>query len=65
MEPKAQEAVCRGSAHNLMTSVDGALYVCMSAKQWATVSWVLAEASGLWSDTIIPEEDRSVVGGSD
>jgi len=65
MAPEAWEAFCRGWAHNLMTHVDGALYVCMSTKEWPTVSRVLAEGGGHWSDTIIWEKDRFVLGRSD
>jgi len=65
MAPEAWEAFCRGWAHNLMTHVDGALYVCMSTKEWPTVSRVLSEAGGHWSDTIIWEKDRFVLGRSD
>jgi len=65
MEPEAWETFCRGWATNLMTHVDGALYVCMSTKEWPTVSRVLAEAGGHWSDTIIWEKDRFVLGRSD
>jgi len=65
MAPEAWEAFCRGWATNLMTHVDGALYVCMSTKEWPTVSRVLSEAGGHWSDTIIWEKDRFVLGRSD
>ena len=65
MEPEAWEAFCRGWAHNLVANVDGALYICMSTKEWPTVSRVLAEAGGHWSDTIIWEKDRFVLGRSD
>ena len=65
LEPEAWEAFCRGWAHNLVTNVDGALYICMSTKEWPTVSRVLAEAGGHWSDTIIWEKDRFVLGRSD
>jgi DNA modification methylase len=65
MDPEAWETFCRGWAHNLVTSVDGALYICMSTKEWPTVSTVLADAGGHWSDTIIWEKDRFVLGRSD
>jgi ParB/RepB/Spo0J family partition protein len=65
MEPEAWEQFCRGWARNLVTNVDGALYACMSTKEWATVSKVLADAGGHWSDTIIWEKDRFVLGRSD
>jgi len=65
MAPEAWEAFCRGWANNLMSNVDGALYICMSTKEWASVSRALAEAGGHWSDTIIWEKDRFVLGRSD
>jgi len=37
----------------------------MSTKEWATVSKVLDEAGGHWSDTIIWAKDRFVLGRSD
>jgi len=65
MSPEAWEAFCRGWAHSLMTNVEGALYICMSTKEWASVSRALAEAGGHWSDTLIWEKDRFVLGRSD
>ena len=65
MTPEAWEAFCRGWVHNLVTAVDGALYICMSTKEWPTVSRILADAGGHWSDTIIWEKDRFVLGRSD
>ena len=65
MAPEAWEAFCRGWTHNLITNVDGALYVCMSTKEWASASRALAEAGGHWSDTIIWAKDRFVLGRSD
>jgi|WetSurMetagenome_2_1015567.scaffolds.fasta_scaffold05447_10 DNA modification methylase len=65
MAPEAWETFCRGWASSLLTNVDGALYICMSTKEWASVSRALAEAGGHWSDTIIWEKDRFVLGRSD
>ena len=65
MTPENWEAFCRGWSKNLVASVDGALYVCMSTKEWPTVSRVLAEAGGHWSDTIIWAKDRFVLGARD
>jgi DNA modification methylase len=59
------EAFCRGWASNLLRSVDGALYVCMSSKEWPTVSRILAECGGHWSDTLIWLKDRFVLGRAD
>ena len=65
LSPEAWETFCRGWAQNLLTQVDGALYICMSTKEWPTVSRILAEAGGHWSDTIIWEKDRFVLGRAD
>jgi len=65
LSPEAWETLCRGWAHNLLTNVDGAIYICMSTKEWPTESKVLAEAGGHWSDTIIWAKDRFVLGRSD
>ncbi|MBI5284197.1 MAG: ParB N-terminal domain-containing protein [Chloroflexi bacterium] len=37
MAPEAWAAFCRDWARNLITSVDGALYICMSSKEWGSV----------------------------
>ena len=65
MPAEQWEAFCRGWARNLVEHVDGALYVCMSTKEWPLVSRVLAEAGGHWSDTIIWKKDRFVLGRAD
>jgi len=59
------EAFCRAWAENLIQHVDGALYVCMSTKEWPLVSGVLEEAGAHWSDTIIWQKDRFVLGRAD
>ena len=48
-----------------IANVQGALYVCMSTKEWPTVSRLLAEAGAHWSDTIIWAKDRFVLGRAD
>ena len=65
MTPEAWEAFCRAWAANLVAHVNGALYVCMSTKEWPTVSRILAEAGAHWSDTIIWAKDRFVLGRAD
>jgi DNA modification methylase len=62
LSPEAFEAFCRGWAKNLLDSVDGAAYVCMSTKEWPLVSRLLEDAGGHWSDTIIWCKDRFVLG---
>ncbi len=65
MPPEEWNAFIRGWSKNLLDSVDGAMYVCMSSKEWASVSNALAEAGGHWSDTIIWKKDRFVMGRAD
>lgn len=65
MAPEQWESFCRSWAANLVSCVGGALYICMSTKEWPTVSRVLAELGGHWSDTIIWEKDRFVLGRAD
>jgi len=59
------ESFVRRWARNLLGSVDGALYVCMSSKEWPLVSRVLEEEGAHWSDTIIWAKDRFVLGRAD
>jgi DNA modification methylase len=65
MTPEAWDAFCRAWAGNLVGAVDGALYVCMSSREWPTVSRILAEAGAHWSDTVIWAKDRFTLGRSD
>ena len=65
LDPAAWEAFCRSWASNLLGAVDGAMYICMSSKELATVSRILAEAGGHWSDYVIWHKDRFVLGRSD
>ena len=65
LTPEAWEVFVRGWAENLLAHVDGALYVCMSTKEWPLVSRVLAELGGHWSDTLIWAKDRFVLGRAD
>ena len=61
----AWEEFVRGWVRQLLDHVDGALYVFMSSKEWPTVSRLLEEAGGHWSDTIIWAKDRFVLGRAD
>jgi len=65
MPPEQFEAFCQGWAKNVVENVDGAIYVCMSTKEWPLVSRVLAEVGGHWSDTIVWRKDRFVMGRAD
>ena len=62
LDPAAWETFVRAWAGTLVARVDGALYVCMSGKEWPTVARLLAEAGGHWSDTIIWAKDRFTLG---
>jgi len=59
------ESFVRRWSRNLLGSVDGAIYVCMSSKEWPLVSRVLEEEGAHWSDTIIWAKDRFVLGRAD
>jgi DNA modification methylase len=65
MDPIAWEVFVRAWGRALLTSVDGAIYVCMSSKEMPLVSRVLAEEGGHWSDTLIWRKDRFVLGRAD
>ena len=65
LDPEAWEAFVRAWSRLLVESVDGAIYVCMSSKEWPLVSRLLAEEGGHWSDTIIWAKDRFVLGRAD
>ena len=59
------ERFCRAWAAALTANVAGAMYVCMSSKEWPLVCRVLAEAGAHWSDTIIWAKDRFTLGRAD
>ncbi|MGE3913739.1 MAG: site-specific DNA-methyltransferase [Chloroflexota bacterium] len=65
LPPEQWESFVRGWSRNLLQNVDGALYICMSSKEWPLVSKVLEEEGGHWSDTIIWAKDRFVLGRAD
>jgi DNA modification methylase len=65
LDPVALETFVRAWSRTLLGSVDGAVYVCMSTKEWPLVSKVLAEERGHWSDTVIWAKDRFVLGRAD
>jgi DNA modification methylase len=58
LPPAAWEEFVRAWARQLLDHVDGAIYVFMSTKEWPTVSRLLAEAGGHWSDSVIWAKDR-------
>ncbi len=65
LPPVEWESFVRSWSRNLITSVSGALYVCMSTKEWPLVSRVLGEEGAHWSDTIVWRKDRFVLGRAD
>ena len=65
LPPEEWEAFCRSWAKHLLSYVEGALYICMSTREWPTVSRVLDELGAHWSDTIIWAKDRFVLGRAD
>ena len=65
MPPEQWAAFIRAWSKNIVANVDGAIYVCMSTKEWGSVSQALVEAGGHWSDTIVWKKDRFVMGRAD
>ena len=65
LAPAEWEAFCRAWVQNLLAHVDGALYICMSTREWPVVSRVLEELGGHWSDTVIWSKDRFTLGRAD
>jgi len=65
LPPEEWETFCRSWAKQLVDNVDGALYICMSTREWPLVTRVLEELGGHWSDTIIWAKDRFVLGRAD
>jgi DNA modification methylase len=65
LDPEAWAAFVAAWAANLLGAVDGALYVCMSCREWGTVDRILRDAGGHWSTTIIWQKDRFTVGHAD
>ena len=65
LDPAAWEAFVRAWGRNLIAATDGAVYVCMSSKEWPLMARVLGEEGGHWSDTIIWSKDRFVLGRAD
>lgn len=65
LDDAAWDAFVRGWAQPLLAATDGAVYVCMSSKEWPAVARVLGELGGHWSDTLIWAKDRFVLGRAD
>jgi DNA modification methylase len=65
LAPAEWESFCRRWAQNLLAHVDGAIYICMSTREWPVVTRVLEEMGGHWSDTIVWAKDRFVLGRAD
>ena len=61
----AFETFVRAWATVLLAVVDGALYIFTGSKELPTVSRVLAEAGGHWSDTIVWSKGTFTLGRSD
>ena len=62
LSPDDWQAFCSQWTQTLVGAVSGALYVCMSTKEWPTVSALLTAAGAHWSDTVIWAKDRHVLG---
>jgi DNA modification methylase len=65
LPPAEWETFLRAWTANLVSVVDGALYICMSSKELPLLSIILAKVGGHWSDTLIWSKDRFVLGRAD
>ena len=65
LEDAAWSAFVRAWAALLLAHVDGALYVCMSTKEWGSLSHLLTTLGAHWSDTIVWAKDHFVLGRAD
>ena len=65
MPAEAWERFCRAWAASLTANAAGAMYVCMSSREWPLVCRALAEAGAHGSDTIIWAKDRFTLGRAD
>jgi DNA modification methylase len=61
----AWDAFVHAWSTNLLAVADGAIYICMSGKEWPTLCATLAELGGHWSTTIVWAKDRFTLGRSD
>ena len=65
MPAEEWERFCRAWAAGLTANASGAMYICMSSREWPVVCRALAEAGAHWSDTIIWAKDRFTLGRAD
>ena len=65
LEPAAFAEFVRAWARNLLASVEGALYLFTGSKELPTISRILAEEGGHWSDTIIWNKGAFTLGRAD
>ena len=63
--PEEWERFCWRWAMAVTANTNGAMYICMSSKEWPLVARLLAEAGAHWSDTIIWAKDRFTLGRAD
>jgi len=54
-----------GWIKNVLSIAGGAIYICMSCKEWPNVQGSFVRLGGHWSTTIIWAKDRFVLGRSD
>lgn len=65
MDATSWSAFVRKWMANLHANVKGAVYICMSAKEWPSLQQAFVEAGFKWADTIVWVKDRFTVGGAD
>ena len=65
LAPVEWQAFVEAWTHNLLAATDGALYVCMSSREWPTLAGTFSQAGAHWSDTLIWAKDRFTLGRAD
>ena len=65
MPPEQWNAFVHGWMGNLLSSVDGAIYIAMSSSEMHTVRAIFDELGGHWSDYVVWAKDRFVLGRAD
>jgi len=56
------QAFSQAWSKNLLAYTDGAVYVCMSTREWPHLALAMEEAGGHWSDSLVWMKDRLVPG---
>lgn len=65
MDDEAWQKFLMGFMENILGFCGGAIYICMSCKEWGPTQQTFQDLGGHWSTTIIWAKDRFTLGRSD